>query len=326
MTSDPSWPSASTLLRADPCSTRRNAGLVGIPTYATSLTQRSSTSTPVAVRAALERFSTYSWSDDLDLAEVVAVVDYGDVHEPDGPEGRRRVDAALELVDPGCELLLALGGDNAATFAAMSAVARGELASWGLITLDAHLDVRDGESNGSPVRQLLEAGLDGSHVVQVGLGDFSNSAAYAQAARKAGVTVVPRFALRDASIEHAMARALAIAGEGGRSVYVDIDLDVADRAVAPACPAAAPGGLTADEVRRAARALARDARVRAVDITEVDVERDADDERTIRLAALLVLDSWRASSVAAHDLAPRRLGGHVRRRRPRRAGPRGGPG
>jgi len=50
---------------------------------------------------------------------------------------------------------------------------------FGLITLDAHLDMRDGRSNGSPVRQLLEEGLDGRHVVQVGLGDYTNSPAYA---------------------------------------------------------------------------------------------------------------------------------------------------
>ena len=38
----------------------------------------------------------------------------------------------------------------------------------------------------------------------------------------------------------------------------------------------------------------------ALDITEIDVERDSDDERTIRLAALLVLEAlsgvWRRSS------------------------------
>jgi len=30
--------------------------------------------------------------------------------------------------------------------------------------------------------------------------------------------------------------------------------------------------------------------VRAIDVTEVDVERDAPDQRTVRLAALLVLE------------------------------------
>jgi len=159
------------------------------------------------------------------------------------------------------------------------------------VTLDAHLDLRDGESNGSPVRQLLEAGLDGRHVVQVGLADFSNSAFYASRARDEGITVISRDELRTVPIEVAVGRALAIAGAGGRRVYVDVDMDAADRSVAPGCPAAAPGGLSADEMRRFVRAVTSDARVSAMDITEIDVDRDAPDQRTVRLAALLVLEA-----------------------------------
>ncbi len=58
----------------------------------------------------------------------------------------------------------------------------------------------------------------------------------------------------------------------------------------PGCPAAAPGGLSADEMRRFVRAVAVQHGVSAIDITEIDVERDSADERTVRLAALLVLE------------------------------------
>jgi len=287
---DPKWRSGRSLLRADLRADRLSAALIGIPTFASSITPRSEVSTPAAIRAALERFATFSWKDDLDLAELVDVVDYGDVPDPDGAAGGVRVRQHLERVDPRCGLLIALGGDNAMTFSALSALAGSSLDTWGLITLDAHLDLRDGESNGSPVRQLLEAGLDGGHVVQIGLADFSNSAAYAQDARKAGITVLARWELRDQPLEVSVARALEVAGRGGRPIYVDIDLDVADQASVPGCPAAAPGGLSSDEVRQAARLLARDQRVRALDVTEIDVARDTDDQRTVRLAALVVLE------------------------------------
>jgi formiminoglutamase len=184
-----------------------------------------------------------------------------------------------------------LGGDNAATFYSMSALAQGDLAGWGLITLDAHHDLRDGVSNGSPVRQLLEDGLPGEHVVQVGLADFSNSSFYARRAHDAGITVISRDTLRRQSIEEAATHALVVAGAGGRPVYVDIDMDAADRSVVPGCPAAAPGGLSADEMRRFVRVITLGAQVRALDITEIDVDADNYDHRTVRLAAVLVLEA-----------------------------------
>ena len=86
-------------------------------------------------------------------------------------------------------------------------------------------------------------------------------------------------------------RAIDIAGAGGRRVYVDVDLDVADRATVPGCPSAVPGGLSADEVRRFVREVTSSPSVVALDVTEVDVERDDADERTVRLAALVVLEA-----------------------------------
>ena len=78
--------------------------------------------------------------------------------------------------------MLALGGDNSITYA----VARG-VAADGLVTLDAHHDLRDGRSNGSPVRRIIEGGLDPTRVVQLGISDFANSAAYTARARELGL-------------------------------------------------------------------------------------------------------------------------------------------
>ncbi len=264
--------------------------LVGVSTYLTSVTPRSWHSTPAAVREALERFSTWSYRDGVDLADVVSVVDRGDVFDPDGEGGTERVASALAR-DPQAELRIILGGDNAATWHALGALGGDDLGRWGLITLDAHLDLRDGVSNGSPVRQLLAAGLDGSRVVQVGLADFANSPFYAARAVEAGITVWPRDVVRERGIAAVVDDALALAGADGRPIYVDVDLDVADRAIAPGCPAAVPGGLSADELRTAVRRITSDERVRAIDFTEVDVGRDSDDQRTVRLMALLVLEA-----------------------------------
>jgi formiminoglutamase len=289
--SDSNWPSARTLITPVITSGRRNVGLLGVPTYATSVTPRSSLSTPSAIRTALERFSTWSFSDGVDLAEHIGLVDYGDVDEPDGEGGFDRVRAAVASLDPSLELVVVLGGDNAATWHVLRAMCAQDYDGYGLVTLDAHLDLRDGQSNGSPVRQLLDDGLDAMHVAQVGLCDFSNSPHYAQRGAERGITMISRDELRSSPIEDAARRAVSVASEGGRRVYVDGDGDAADRSVAPGCPAAVPGGLSADEMRRFVRAVASEPSVVAIDVTEIDVARDSADARTVRLAALLVLEA-----------------------------------
>lgn len=287
---DPLWPRAAAWLAPD--SGARPGGelaLLGVPAFRSSITPTGAHATPAAVRDALARYSTFSASTGVDVASLRAI-DLGDVADPDGPEGEARVSAAAADAGSRFPLLVAIGGDNSITFPLMRGLANGNLAGWGLITLDAHHDLREGQSNGSPVRRLLEAGLPGAHVVQIGIADFSNSAQYADRARKAGITVMTRASLRDRDLSEAIAEALRIAGHGGRPVYVDIDVDVCDRAEAPACPSAAPGGISADELRNLIQLLSRDARIRGIDIAEIDAGSDAADGRTVRLAALLVLE------------------------------------
>jgi formiminoglutamase len=102
------------------------------------------------VHGALKRYSTWSFGDKVDLFDALCLVDYGDVVDPDGDGGSRFAEA-LSAFNDGLELAVLLGGDNAATWRAMRAPAGGELASCGLVTLDAHLDLRESVSNRSPV-------------------------------------------------------------------------------------------------------------------------------------------------------------------------------
>ncbi len=286
---DPKWPPATSLVGHEG-ERRSSVAVVGVPTYATSVTPKSSRSTPAALREALARYSTWATSDGRDLAELVSVLDAGDVDDPDGEGGVERTRALCAAL-PARDLTVVLGGDNAATWQALSALAGARIGEFGLVTLDAHQDFREGRSNGSPVRQLVDAGLVGPRVCQVGLADFSNSAPYARDARAAGLHAISRERFYDERPEDLAREALALAGAHGGPVYVDVDLDVADRSVVPGCPGSAPGGLSAAEVRRFVRAVAASPQVVALDVTEIDVERDAPDGRTVRLGALVVLEA-----------------------------------
>jgi formiminoglutamase len=284
---DPKWARATTLFSRS--NSNADIALIGVPAHESSISATNAHLTPAAIRSALARYSTFSTSADIDLVGNT-FTDLGDVQSPDGTEGHARVKRAVENLLSAHKLVVALGGDNSITYSVASSLWP-DLSNVGLITFDAHHDLRDGDSNGSPVWQLIQAGLPGKNIVQIGIADFANSAEYSARAKENGITVISRADLRTHSIAEVVKRALDIAGRDGREIYVDLDVDVCDRSVVPACPAAMPGGISADELRQGAFLLAADKRVRAIDITEIDAALDTPDQRTIRLAALLVLEA-----------------------------------
>lgn len=287
LSQDPKWARANSLFSQKLGSA--DVALLGVPAHEVSLSPTSANQTPAAIRNALARYSTYSSTRDIDLRDFT-FSDLGDVVSPDHQEGEQRVSAALSDALSKYRLLIALGGDNSITYS----VAVGlwpELSKIGLITLDAHHDLRDGISNGSPVWRLIQAGLSGTQIVQIGISDFANSREYAARAKDEGIHVITRDALQRRPIADVMAEALEIAGAQGSEIYVDLDVDVCDRSIAPACPASLPGGISGDELRQAAFLAGADSRVRAIDITEIDATLDTPDQRTIRLGALLVLEA-----------------------------------
>ena len=288
MSEDALWPRAATWLQSS--SANADISVFGVPAHKTSISKTGAHKTPAAIRRALLRYSTYNATRRIDIA-TLKVKDHGDVKSPDSLEGEQRTSSLAATASAKTPLTIALGGDNSVTFAVARGVFGADLSNAGLITLDAHHDLRDGISNGSPVRRLIEAGLNPKRIVQIGIADFSNSAAYAQRAQDLGIHVVPRSELRRRSIENIWAEAISIAGAGGAGIHVDFDMDVCDRSVVPACPAAAPGGISADELRQFAYLAGFSSMVKSLDITEVDATADSPDGRTVRLSALVVLEA-----------------------------------
>jgi arginase family enzyme len=250
------------------------------------------------VRAALARFSTYHAGLDVDL-ETLWVTDHGDL--PVADAGVRdhlgRVDRALEpLAAAGHELVVVLGGDNAVTRPALRSLL--PIGATGLLTLDAHHDVRGfhaGATNGTPVRGLVEDGLRGDHVVQVGIGTLTNSRAYRDWCEDRGVTLVGVDECRGRVGEVVRAQLDRLA-ESCQHLYVDLDVDVLDSAFVPGCPGARPGGLAPWELLEAAVEAGRHPAVRVVDITEVDATADVGG-RTVDIAAQCLLSA--AAGLAA---------------------------
>ncbi|MFM2384936.1 MAG: hypothetical protein RL166_810 [Actinomycetota bacterium] len=274
---DPKWPRAAHWLKPFADEANIDVAVYGICASQTSISPTGAHTTPDAIRGALLRYSTYSWTHDIDLNELVAR-DFGNIFHPDSPQGEEETKHLAKQAADTSQLSVALGGDNSVTFAAMAG--GHDLTKSGLVTFDAHHDLRDGVSNGSPVRRLVEAGLPGNKIVQID----------AKLAKDLGILVITRDQLRRQNPAETWQQAIDFLGSV-EAIHVDFDVDVCDRAVVPACPAAAPGGISADELRQFAFLAGKTNTVSSLDITEIDATADSADQITIRLAALLILEA-----------------------------------
>jgi len=206
------------------------------------------------------------WRGDLELADLTI--------EQATPVIR---DAVAESAEAHA-LTLLVGGNNAVTRPGVLGLGD-TLDEVGLITLDAHFDMRDtsdGLSNGNPVRALIEDGLPGANIAQVGLASFANARAMHEDAVEAGNLVVTIGDVRRDGIAHAIDRALDHVAHCD-ALVIDCDIDVIDRSQFPAAPGGRAGGMAVHDFYYAVRRLASDPRVRVIDLTEWDPPLDATD-------------------------------------------------
>ncbi|HET7816662.1 MAG TPA: arginase family protein [Sphingomicrobium sp.] len=288
------WPNLSELIVA--ADADAPAGLLGAPLGAGSVTAGACDRAPALLRRTLRRIGRYDIETGRELA--CAIADRGDVElggmsieQATGPIR----DAVAASVAAHALTLLA-GGNNAVTRPAVLAL--GTLEEVGLITLDAHLDMREtggGLSNGNPVRALIEDGLPGANIAQVGLASFANSAAMHRDAVAAGNCLVTMGEVRRHGIDAAVRKALAHVAHCD-ALVVDCDIDVIDRAQLPGAPGARPGGMAVSDFFAAVRMLASDPRVRVIDLTEWDPPLDPSDLSALTAAR------WVAECLAGYEL------------------------
>jgi formiminoglutamase len=270
--------------------------VLGAPVHRASISPTNAHLTPPAIREALARFATWDGDHGVQLMNLRAV-DLGDVegdHLDSVAAAHSRIEAAVAAALERAPVVVVLGGDNSLTRPAMAGAARrqGLGQRWGLVTVDAHHDCRpldDGPTNGNPVRGLVTDGLPGSRVAQLGINGFANHEDHAEWALQQGIRVQRADEIRSNGMAATLDRALsALRREAVGDIYADIDIDVLDRAFAPACPASMPGGLRPPELLQAAYQLGAHQGVRVLDIVEVDASADLNGI-TLRVAAAVFL-------------------------------------
>jgi len=270
-----SWKSIADLIADD---ADAPVAILGAPMEMGSVTPGRCDLAPEAVRKALRRMGVWDLVAELELD--LAVRDLGDVpvQRVSPADGFEPIRIAVAAAAQAHELVILLGGNNAVTRPAAHGLGL-PLGAIGLITLDAHHDMREtdaGPMNGNPVRCLLEDGMPGANICQIGLAPFANTRKMTDDAVAAGIAWWDIEQVLDEGVHVAIDEALERLSHV-EAILVDFDIDVIDRAQLPGAPGARPGGLPASEFFRAARLLAGEERVRLVDLTEFDPSLDVSD-------------------------------------------------
>ncbi|MEQ1818394.1 MAG: arginase family protein [Terricaulis sp.] len=269
-----SWFSAADLLTQDASAP---VALLGAPMGLGSITPGRCNEAPDVVRSAMKRMSVYDLETETDLS-ALRIFDDGDVGIEDlqPAESLALIVERLGPLTQQHQLTIVLGGNNAITRPCVHAL-DSDLRRVGVLTLDAHFDLRDtdcGLTNGNPIQALLEDGLPGAHVAQIGLLPFANTKKAHDKAKNAGIYVATAAACKAQGLAAIAANALERLASRCDVIHVDFDIDVVERSAMPGAPGARLGGVAVQDFFDATRLICTHPKVRSVDLTEFDPSLD----------------------------------------------------
>jgi len=244
--------------------------LIGVPYDATASFRRGSRFAPEAIRWASDSIETYNPLLDRDL-EAVPFADGGDLRV-DALDARAMVAVIRRHLGPAFPFLL--GGEHTITLGGVQALTA-RYHDLVVIQWDAHTDLRDEDrgqrlTHATVIRRLVEGGCP---VVQLGI-RAGTRAEFDLARQRSlhlsrGVALPPRLleALRE------------------RPLYLTVDIDVLDPAIAPGTGNPEPDGATYPELLSAFRSLA-DHRIVGMDLVEVSPPCDPGGATAVTAATL----------------------------------------
>jgi len=264
---------------------RADVGLVGVPFDTACVAgPRGSREGPAGVREEITYGTCYNPEIDVDIAEGIDVVDYGDVDvvQTEVPATHDRVERVLTAITESGVVPFSVGGDHSLTYPTAKATMNAVDGRVGVINVDAHHDVRHshgGElSSGTPFRRLLEdesGRLDGENFVELGLSGWHNSKYYLDWVRDVGAEVITAREIHRDGVDPAVDRALDAATDGTEAVFVSVDIDVLDAGASAGTCAPSPGGLLPWQLLELVFRLCRHPTVRGGDLMEVAPPLDA---------------------------------------------------
>jgi len=262
-----------TFLAADSSYAESPAVIVGCPLDITSSFRPGTRFAPQAIRDCSWGLETYSPRLDRDLEEL-KICDVGDISLPQGDlEGALgMIQGYLATVIGDKKFPILLGGEHLISVPVVNELTRHHQ-NLAVIQLDAHADFRQ-EYLGNPLshatvmRRIADI-LGEENIFQLGV--RSGTREEMRAARALGSLSEVGDTLRRAA---------------GRPVYLTVDLDILDPAIAPGVGAPEPGGLTFDECITLISELSS-LRVIGFDVVELSPPYDPTQQSSMAAAKLI---------------------------------------
>jgi arginase family enzyme len=221
-----------------------------------------------------------------------SVIDYGDV-EWSATDLQTRLDdiyrVFLDLGQGGCHTLNC-GGEHTTTFGCLKGLSEAHDDSFGVVHVDAHCDTMaswggDVVNDGSIFRQaVLQGFIDPERTVQIGIRGRSNF--LWEFSLDSGMTVITADEVHTKGVDHAIARAREIVGDG--KAYFSLDVDALDSSVMMGTTGPEPFGLSPRQVRDIILGV-RNLEFIGADMVELNPNRDPDG-RSGHLAAALFFE------------------------------------
>jgi agmatinase len=261
---------------ADPASLGDvRCAIAGIPWDEGNAGRNGANMGPRAFRDASSWFLGYDAQRDFDLWEELPAVDVGDIPvvPPNAERTMQLIEEHVRSVRDQGVLPLSIGGNHALAIGAARGAAR-TVPKMGYLSIDAHLDTAPswaGElySSGCPTMRATEIpNVDPANVVVFGVHGWLNPRDQVRAAADLGVRWFGIDRIEELGVERAIAQAIEYASDGVDGLYVSFDLDSVDASAFPGTGTPEPGGLSARETFKVARALGR-AGPLAVDLVEI---------------------------------------------------------
>lgn len=228
---------------------------------------------PASIRDISALIKPYNYQQDVNVAELLSGVDYGDVPVVTGfiEDTYEQITRMYTPIVEAGVVPIGLGGDHSITLGELRALAQvhGPLA---LIHFDSHTDTVDtyfGKkyNHGTPFARAVEEGLiDVEHSIQVGMRATFYSKEDVQNSRDMGFDLLTSFDIHDMGISAVAERINKRVGN--QKAFLTFDIDFADPAFAPGTGTPETGGFTSHECLTLVRSL-REINFVGYDVVEV---------------------------------------------------------